>query len=785
MAQEIKHFVSSSGGDKILRDDIPKLKDEGLDLKYMSERERLSLPCEEPIDLRDIFTSTCYPYQHSGITHYMDSSAEIFFSKQLKRSKGRYTQAVYEAVLKHSSARLASFTNSDVESSFDIDVEEEIFKFPTIIPVGYSQYRQENRLNFATDVEIELPSGSIISCRSVDISSSGIQLKLKQLIDVVDGMNMDLFFPLLEEKYKKNFGMVPYRLMKSSISSMYMILKLVRLEPGEHSFDLFLQNFIENKKHRYRIDSEDSKQALTAKAWEYLYTTALPYLACFVSTQEDSIQVQEIAISELNKHQMSGLGNNMLSYFEHKTSAFRLNGIVQKETTTAEIYAYHYKGDGIRQRLCAVSWDFNSQKSKLSFLRAGINQEAFTAWRINVVKLKEISEQRSSELLEELAESKPEHAKNLIDQLQNYDYLVYMIDIRDSLLKDPLLKHDETHDTPDISFFNNYEIHRKNMAEYTLLRLGITKQRNEERYIYQSPILLRFYGDSIEGHTLDLSVNGLKVTLDKQKKFHIRDTVTIDFTGFNKRFRSSKLKRQSYRIAAITRDGALCLTRDHRIGQHKAAIFMAKLLDQNKDILPTCTGDLWMSTKSRLMESWLNYCLPTQSLLIARKKGIYNIPYLLSGILTRKLLTPFEVGENNYHFQNLIQHSKVKKKFRELKVDNGVPVCTEVYITLNENNNSAMPTVDVKTWSDFTDEIERVEYLKKCTKQQVFGFYHLALTRVPRLDKSILADDKKVILRNARHQLKEFESDYKSLVASMELSDFTDLICNRYNLNKV
>jgi len=785
MAQEIKHFVSKGSGDKGLRGDSPQVKDQGLDLKYMSETERLSLSSDAPIDLRDLFPNTYYPYQQDDITHYFDSSAERFYRKQMKRARGRYTQAVYESVLKHSAARLASSINGDLEAEYEIEKESDNQHLPTVIPVGYSQYRQENRLNFATDVEIEMPSGSIVKCRSVDISPSGIQIKLKQVIDVMNGMDMDLYYPVLEEKYEQHFGVVPYQLMKSSIGSMYMTLKLARKDPGDHPFDIFLDQFIENKKHRYGIDAEDSRRALTAKAWEYMYTKALPYLACFVSTQGESIQIQELAISEQNKHQLTGLGNSMLSYLEQKMSSFRLNGIAHKDTNPQEIYAYRLQSDGIRQRLCTVSWEFNNQKSRLGFLRAGINDESFMAWQINVIKLEDISEQRRIELLEKLKASEPEQAESLLDQLKQYEYLFYLIDIRDSLLYDPLLQHDDMHEVMESSFFDDYEIQRQPSAEYTRLRLGITRQRNEERYIYQSPILLRFYGESIKGHTLDLSVSGLKVILDKTQAFQIRDTVTIDFTGFNKKFRSSKLKRQSYRVAAVTRAGALCLTRDHRVSQHKAAIFLNKLLTKNKDILPSCTGELWMSTKSRLMESWLNYCLPTQSLLMTREEGDYHIPFLLSGINTSNILKPFNIGEQLYNFDHLLQHDILKEKMRELRVDNGVPITTEIYVSQPEQMNESIAIVEVKAWSDFKDDIERVEYLKKCIRRPAFGFYQLSLTRVPRLERGFLLDDMNLIRRNARHHLTEFEHECDSLVAILELSDFTHLIRRRYNIKKV
>ena len=70
MAEEIKHFVSNSSGSKGLMDNIPVYKETNLDLQHISETERLSLPSEEPIDLRDLFPSDCNSFRQDGITHF-------------------------------------------------------------------------------------------------------------------------------------------------------------------------------------------------------------------------------------------------------------------------------------------------------------------------------------------------------------------------------------------------------------------------------------------------------------------------------------------------------------------------------------------------------------------------------------------------------------------------------------------------------------------------------------------------------------------------------------------
>ena len=89
MAEEIKHFVSSTSGTKGLMDAIPKYKSPAPDPEYITEAERLDFPCEEPIDLRELFPSQCTALRQDGITHFLDSHAKRFYLKQLKRNNQR------------------------------------------------------------------------------------------------------------------------------------------------------------------------------------------------------------------------------------------------------------------------------------------------------------------------------------------------------------------------------------------------------------------------------------------------------------------------------------------------------------------------------------------------------------------------------------------------------------------------------------------------------------------------------------------------------------------------
>jgi len=766
MADGIKHFISNKFGGKGLSGTFEETA------PVSNNPKANTADYDKNIDLRSIYPYSCSPVYHKNRVHYLDRDSEQYLQRLLDRNKDIYTEEMYHSVVKYASSAVPASNPEEKQNAVSP---------PIVIPAGYSQHRQESRLNFATDVEIEMPSGTVILARSVDISASGIQLKVKQLLDVINDMELQLSFPQLEAQHEKSFGSVTYVLKKNTVGSLFMSLFLVRKDPGEDSFDIFIEEFIRLKKHRYRIDSEDSAMALTSKAWEYLYIKSLPYLACFISTANERIQIQEIAISESNNHQLNGLGNSMLSHLESKMSTFRLNGIARQESAAPEIYAYRYRGDGLRRKVCATSWQFKEPAAKLTFLHAGIKQDSFSAWRVEVVELKALPKSRSQELLAKLVKESPVQAENLVDQLNQYDHLLYLVEITDQLKRDPLLtEHQGTDELPDY-FFDDYEIPKRKAADFTRLRLGIAKRRNEQRFIYRSPVTIKLYGEKIKATTIDFSVNGLKISTDKSSTFQIRDTVSLEFTGFNKKFRTAKLKTEPYRVVAITPDGDVCLCRDHRVSRHKAAIFLKKLIDKNVEILEHCTGEVWMSTKARLIEAWMHQCLPTQPLLVARKNNKYHVPYIIHSDTTDELLAPFSIGDNLYDLKPLMGSSIITGTFKHIAPQEGHILNHEIFVTKQLLSDTE---VVIKYWTDFDSDLARAEYVRGQLKTGMFKVYHLAFSKIPKLDKSDLADDMNVIRKNARHRLLEFEETYHSLVGILEISDATEQVRLRYNLDR-
>ncbi|NNJ72680.1 MAG: PilZ domain-containing protein, partial [Enterobacterales bacterium] len=594
MANDDKQIISdilsglaSSDLNKVIEDAVPATSE----IEADSESEY-----DISIDLREVYPYSCSPIYHNQRVHYLDKDTTRYFQQLLRQNNDRYTREIHDSVVKYASSVIPK---EQLEKS-------DAIKPPAVVPAGYSQTRHESRMNFATDVEIEMPSGILLDARSSDISTSGLQLKVQQLLDVISGMELRLSFPQLEEQYEKEFGQVVYIVQKYSVGPLHMSLFLSRKDPGATDFDVFIEKFIQSKKHRYRIDYEDSAIALFSKAWEYLYIKALPYVACFVSSSKDLIQIQEVAISESNQRQLLGLGQSMLNLVEQSMSASQLNKIATGKEPAPEVYSFRYNNDNFNRRLCGGSWQFHENSDRIKFLGVGVEQETFVAWRVEVIKLRNLPSARSQELLSRLREESQEQAQNLVEQLNQHDYLIYLVDISEQVKREPLLANSAlATDVPDF-FFDEFEIKSRKAKEFTRLRLGIAKRRNESRYIYASPVVVKLYGEKINAQTVDFSINGLKILTDNASKFTIRDRVTLEFSGFNRKFRTAKLKAEPYQVVAITPNGYICLCRDHRVSQHKAASFLKRLIERNIDVLEHCTGELWMSTKVRLVEAWMH-----------------------------------------------------------------------------------------------------------------------------------------------------------------------------------
>jgi len=221
------------------------------------------------------------------------------------------------------------------------------------------------------------------------------------------------------------------------------------------------------------------------------------------------------------------------------------------------------------------------------------------------------------------------------------------------------------------------------------------------------------------------------------------------------------------------------LCRDHRVSQHKAAIFLSKLISKNADILKHCTGEIWMSTKARLIEAWMHQCLPTQSLLVARQRNKYSVPYIIESDTSTEVLKPFASSSGVFDFSALFDRKEITGLFRHLKIQLEHVNCLEIYVS---QAGDTTDDVELRLWSDFETDLDRVEYIKSKYKSPGFAAYTVSLTAVPKLDKTSLSEELAVLRKNSRHRLVEFEDTYRSLVGVLELMPTTDKVTERYSL---
>ena len=97
LIDQLKPVVYDSDFDAIFQA-LTKDLDGPTRFKLKMELNRLAAPCRRTVDLRNQVDDECFPYEHQGRRHQLDSVAIEIFEKGLETYKGVFTQDTFEQI---------------------------------------------------------------------------------------------------------------------------------------------------------------------------------------------------------------------------------------------------------------------------------------------------------------------------------------------------------------------------------------------------------------------------------------------------------------------------------------------------------------------------------------------------------------------------------------------------------------------------------------------------------------------------------------------------------------
>ncbi|MCA1767763.1 MAG: PilZ domain-containing protein, partial [Idiomarina sp.] len=271
-------------------------------LKLRMQITELAKPALGVVDLRKKIPAEVEPYTFQGRTHYFDLTARKIFEEGLRAYKGVFTNDTKARILalKAHHQRLAEDK---------AQAREEQDKALDSFVAGYQYKRCEERVNLVTSVKMELADGQELNAMTVDVSLSGLQVKLpfeQQLAGLKHGRVLVYFHGFSDDfVFDRNTG-YEYRVVGVKEKDTCLYLRLKRFdESTDDELGKLLSDIVTKSRRRYKVNVEHVVQRVIARGHESYWFDAISALPILLSDESETFAIATTAANQtlLNRWQ--------------------------------------------------------------------------------------------------------------------------------------------------------------------------------------------------------------------------------------------------------------------------------------------------------------------------------------------------------------------------------------------------------------------------------------------------------------------------------------------------
>ncbi|RUO67220.1 PilZ domain-containing protein [Idiomarina ramblicola] len=257
-------------------------------LKLRMQITELAKPALGVVDLRKKIPAEVEPYTFQGRTHYFDLTARKIFEEGLRAYKGVFTNDTKAKIL-------ALKAHHQKLAEHKAQTQEEQDKALGSFIAGYQYERREERMNLVTSVKMELADGQKLNAMTVDVSLSGLQLKLpfEQQLAGLKHARVTLSFHGFSDDFvfDANTG-YEYRVVGVKEKETFLYLRLKRFDESmDDELSKLLSEIVTKSRRRYKINVEHVAQRVIARGHEDYWFQAIQALPVLFSDNSSTFAV--------------------------------------------------------------------------------------------------------------------------------------------------------------------------------------------------------------------------------------------------------------------------------------------------------------------------------------------------------------------------------------------------------------------------------------------------------------------------------------------------------------
>lgn len=765
----------------------------------------MAQPCNFFIDLRGHVDAEVLPYEYMGKTHYMDKNAIKVFEQGLKQY-GSYTLGLYEEVLntennfrvmhrKETAQRVKTALQQSPATAAEAENAATPHQYAQLIQFGNYAARQDERMNFAIEVDIEY-KGRRINASTSDLSVSGCKVKLTKPVQIDSGDTIKLFFTGLEQEFMLGLADgVSYRLIESQSKSGNHYLRLQRLvsaDADDKPFADFLQRFITGNKRRYKVNLDAVCQSALTKGYEQFYiphSSTLPVfiavkagqpIPAFALTTEYSKAVWHYFLDEQHQAVLDSLLHVRL-----------LKQLLQQgtEVKSTIIYSFTHAAKGKLFFYSASSAELaESEQLKQLFLGFGASKPS---WRVFHCAL-----QKTSADLAEMPVTLPEQSEKpaathpaIVQQLiKDLRYVASLTDI--TSMDSTFWYQSYPVDAKQLKLLARF-CHKKrpDIPACEAVAVQYVNLRSESRYLYKTAVQVKKSSadEEISGHSRDFSSKGLQLETILPVRFDKGDVVQLELPDMQKISNRYVLSNLPYEIMAISKSRTIMNLRAVEGDQpHNGRLFFQQLIQNNRAKLTAAEES---PKYPGLAPALRNMYLSTQTnlALFIHRKGIryevntlalstygHSLQMLLSaGTKDKTKIDLADMLRNNAASLQFAQQLKQMKRFdtaRSYELFIARPAQTEV------EPGALLCRYDY----EFDNEQAKQQFVLDALQKGDVFCYKILLSRTGRPDTDYIAAEMSYISTYAIHKAKTLEEELWSVAGVIDIIDISEEIPWRY-----
>ncbi|WP_448212722.1 PilZ domain-containing protein [Colwellia sp. MEBiC06753] len=768
------------------------------------ELKRLSTPCTRLIDLRGLVDGECRAFEADERTHYLDDVAIKVYQDQTA-AYGGYTFGVYEAVNNTENNFRVIYQR---EKAGEIAPKIEAKNKPKVLeklqyPAKFYQFgcyfnRAEERMNFAIPVHITLSNGIAIEATSSDISVSGCKFRFAEPQNIAVGDVIEIEFTGLTQEF--HFGhqtRFEYTVCNLATEGNTQFVGISRIyDKPQDGFKQFLVGFIQGNKRRYKINLDNTIAAIQARSLEQFVLPKSSELPIFIEARNGEYWPR-FALTENNNQAFC-------HYWQDESKQSTLHCLVSharverllrasKLGRSLTVYSFVHQSQG-------KSYFYTADEKQLEQDRSFMKQfigfaAAKSSFMVTQLSLLHVDQSKAYSPLT-VANSLPKKDEYLnippppevVASVAGLPFIVVATNITNKAVVEDYgqLTFDNI-DMTKVKSFGHKRLTTPNIVDE--IGINYRNQRTEPRFVYKTPVEVEAEGVKWTGHSLDFSISGLKINLDKPAVLSKGEIINITFPNLQKITSSFKLASLPYEVMRINKSKKTLNLRVHvEKHQHIGRAFFKVLIEKNKEKL---TKDEYADMNpglSKALRSIYTSAMRTLALFVQASGSRYKIEEVGSGSKELPILSQMQALSDRPNHLNLypLLHNQqatslMSSTLKKLKADQ-TPITDTLFISIKQGSALIDQAVTTKLASELGSLKLRKMFINNALKNGSFYCFSVKVSRTDEPDMVHLNPELSYISSYVIHRGKQIEQDIWSVAGVIQCLDITQEAILRHQL---